>query len=1429
MTLALTVGGLRAAPYGPEGMAIEWTQPDGTKLNLRVFGDEFYGRTETTDGYTVVFDPATKTYHYATLSADGNEFASAGKEVGKANPKALGLRKGIEINPTSRVAKTRIKYEAHEAVVKQRDRWVAVKEANKNYQSFKDEVRKQEKAGKKGFVIPMGTVFPDSVIPAAPSMAAGDGATPGDGSVAPAPPSFTLSGNVVGLTILIDFSDVPGTVVTQAQVDDYCNKPNYTGFSNAGSIYDYYYIQSAGKLRYNNTVTYYVRVPQPKSYYNVTTTDCGLCGRSLLNDALNVLIANGYDFSKLTTKSGGNIRACNVFFAGSNSGVWSFGLWPHRWVLSSPKSVGGGKFINDYQITDIGTTASLRIGTFCHENGHMLLGYPDLYAYDTNAAGVGNFSLMDGGNYGGSPAGTHPVHIDPYLKRASGWMDVVDLNSTSLQRCNLQVDGNQVFRYLNPAKAQEYFLFELRDNTGYEGPYGGQTGSVNPSAGLVAYHVNESGSNTNSSIITASNPNCSYTTPYELMVIEANQQTAKTPWYDDPSPDTSDAFKSTGKSQISDTTTPELKFWSATGRSTLSGANINTISADSSEMTFVAGAGALSSTPSIALSRSTMNSDCEFGATAASQTFVISNGQGGTLNYTVSDDQTWLSCTPTTGSVTTGTSVISVNYATSGLAAGSYSATITVTDPAASTTTKTIAVSLTITTQPVMVLSTATLAKTGTTGSSGPQASFTVNNNGGGSMTYTATSTQSWLSLSPASGTVVGETDTIYVNFNATSLAAGTYNDTITVTSAQASNSPQTIAVTFTVQNTELIVTSPNGGEQWSKGDTKAITWVSSLGGNVKIELFKASVFNATIAATTANSGTYNWTIPGAQAAASDYTVKITSIETPTKTDTSDAIFSILPTLADAMDTSGLTWTTSGNLPWFHQAATTHDGVDAAQSGAIADSQTSSIETTVIGPGNLTFWWNVSSELNYDFLRFYLNGTEQAGAAAISGPAGTWAQKTIAIPSGSQTIKWTYSKDVNTIGGADAAWIDQVVYTPTSAPEIAVEQPLNTDLVDGTASISCGSANVGSSSAPVTFTVKNVGTADLTGLAISKDGTHNADFTVGSLGVATLAPAASTTFTVTFTPGAAGARTAAIHIASNDANENPFDISLTGTGIGPGTLAVTPAGNLTSTGTFGGSFSPSSLQYTLSNPGGTSIDWTATKTAAWVTLDATSGTLAAGANTTVTASINANANTLNVGNYTDTVSFANTTSGSGNTTRGVSLTVNPMTATLTLGSLAPTYDGTPKPATVTTSPASLSYSITYNGSATVPTNAGTYAVVATITDPKYIGSASGSLVIAKASQTITFNALNPVLDNATPFNLTGTASSGLTVSYNSSNPAVATIAGNTVTVAGLGTTTITASQAGDTNYNAATSVPQTLTVVRANPLAVTGTYKVLVG
>jgi len=111
-------------------------------------------------------------------------------------------------------------------------------------------------------------------------------------------------------------------------------------------------------------------------------------------------------------------------------------------------------------------------------------------------------------------------------------------------------------------------------------------------------------------------------------------------------------------------------------------------------------------------------------------------------------------------------------------------------------------------------------------------------------------------------------------------------------------------------------------------------------------------------------------------------------------------------------------------------------------------------------------------------------------------------------------------------------------------------------------------------------------------------------------------------------------------------------------------------------------------------------------------------------------------------------------------------------------------------------------------------DAGTYDItVAGGVDENYsFAYVKGTLTINKATQTITFDALDAVRDDAGTIELTATASSGLTVTYTSSDTDVATVSGSTVTILAAGTTTITASQDGSNNYEAAADVMQDLVV-----------------
>ena len=157
----------------------------------------------------------------------------------------------------------------------------------------------------------------------------------------------------------------------------------------------------------------------------------------------------------------------------------------------------------------------------------------------------------------------------------------------------------------------------------------------------------------------------------------------------------------------------------------------------------------------------------------------------------------------------------------------------------------------------------------------------------------------------------------------------------------------------------------------------------------------------------------------------------------------------------------------------------------------------------------------------------------------------------------------------------------------------------------------------------------------------------------------------------------------------------------------------------------------------------------------------------------------------------------------------------PAPAQVVLQDLAQTYDGAPKSVLATTEPAGLAVELTYDGSADAPVAAGTYAVVATVYDANYEGSATGTLVVAKAEQTIDFPAL-PDRSVSDVVELAATASSGLPVSFAvASGPAV--LGGATLTFTGPGTVTVVASQAGDANWTAAADVARAFGVSGSQP------------
>ena len=110
-------------------------------------------------------------------------------------------------------------------------------------------------------------------------------------------------------------------------------------------------------------------------------------------------------------------------------------------------------------------------------------------------------------------------------------------------------------------------------------------------------------------------------------------------------------------------------------------------------------------------------------------------------------------------------------------------------------------------------------------------------------------------------------------------------------------------------------------------------------------------------------------------------------------------------------------------------------------------------------------------------------------------------------------------------------------------PQIVVQQPVGTNLASGSSSV-----NYALRSISQTFTILNSGSNTLSGIGVTITGTNASDFSLSAAPATTVAPGASTTFTVAFTPGSTGNRNATLQIASNDYTTSTFSIALTGNG-----------------------------------------------------------------------------------------------------------------------------------------------------------------------------------------------------------------------------------------------------------------------------------------
>jgi M6 family metalloprotease-like protein len=284
------------------------------------------------------------------------------------------------------------------------------------------------------------------------------------------------SGPIKGLTILVNFQDVTSTV-TRADVNDMLNGTNYTRNGNICSAREYFQRVSSGRLDYTNVVVGPYTLSRNRQFY---------VNNLLVEEALSLAVADGLDLTQFDSKNENIVDALNVLYAGQTQ--YNGDLWPHNWHID----LQFGNMRTDlYLLTSLGRSAAdLTIGTFCHENGHLLCRFPDMYDYGQRdgdslpSAGIGMYCLMGAGNH--LDSGKSPSPVCSYLRDLVGWCDTsIDLSVAGSYEA-VHGDYNTVLKYPS-SKANEYFIVENRSKMGLD--------RALPSSGLAVYHCDIFGSN----------------------------------------------------------------------------------------------------------------------------------------------------------------------------------------------------------------------------------------------------------------------------------------------------------------------------------------------------------------------------------------------------------------------------------------------------------------------------------------------------------------------------------------------------------------------------------------------------------------------------------------------------------------------------------------------------------------------------------------------------------------------------------------------------------------------------------------------------------------------------------------------------------------------------------------------------------------------
>ena len=448
--------GAMAIPAKP-GLT-QFTQPDGTVINVRSVGDEHGHMIYSEDGMLLV--EAEGWLEYAKFDENGYPVASGivAKDANAPQAKSLMLQSEGQL-----------------------EKWAEKMTSNRNLRiALLSKTFKMRKAATRA----------EEDIQETPEDQ-GDEEMPDDGGLVPmnfgrCESAFPVLGEQKGLVVLVEYEDI------EFQYGDYdyfhrmLNEEGFSDYGSLGSARDWFVENSNGRFLPDFDVYGPVKLPNKRSYYG-GNDHYGNDERphEMAIDACRILDEE-VDFSQYDRDGDGMIDNVFIFYAGKgehDSGIAN-AVWPHSWnvALGIPdeKFIFDGVQLDHYACTceyPSGYKRADGIGTFVHEFSHVM-GLPDLYVTTyTGGFTPGEWSVMDQGPYNNDRL--TPPNYSSYEKCALGWIDFKPFTEGRIEIQDLST-SNEAYA-LPTEKRSEFFFFENRQQHGND--------EFLPGHGMLVWHI----------------------------------------------------------------------------------------------------------------------------------------------------------------------------------------------------------------------------------------------------------------------------------------------------------------------------------------------------------------------------------------------------------------------------------------------------------------------------------------------------------------------------------------------------------------------------------------------------------------------------------------------------------------------------------------------------------------------------------------------------------------------------------------------------------------------------------------------------------------------------------------------------------------------------------------------------------------------------